>query len=177
MAKDKKKRSGKRAYLNDFKPNVAGEFIYTGKTYRWQQDRKPVLLRLWLLSGIAAAATLINGCISGTGMDKHFWTLLPWVISLVAALSMVYAVGRLTFAGEQVREYILEATVEKIPMRGMICAVFAGVSAVGGIVNLFLADFAGNLVCGVIFVVLQGASAGCSVVLRRTVERLEWAKE
>ena len=70
MAEEKKKRPHRRAYLNDFKRNVAGEYVYTGKHFRWQQEPKPVLLRMWLQGGIAALAALANGCIPNTGMDR-----------------------------------------------------------------------------------------------------------
>ena len=176
MAEKKKKRANRSSYLNDFKPNVAGEYIYTGKHYRWGSDRKGALTRLWLLGGFSLAATLANGCIS-SDMDNYFWSLLPWLVSFVAAISVVWALVRLTLGGEKVREYVWKAAAEQLPMRSMICAVAAGVSVLGGIINLIFAGFASNLAGNVVFVVLQAGTMAVSVLLKRTVVRLEWAKE
>ena len=40
MADGKKKRRGRRAYLEDFHQNVAGEYIYTGQTHAWKAPRE-----------------------------------------------------------------------------------------------------------------------------------------
>lgn len=172
--KKEKKRRGRRAYLNDFQVNVAGEYIYTGKVYRWGSDRKGALLRMWTFGLGAMAAAVAAGCIPGTGMEGAAWALLPYVVSLIAACTCVYAVGRLSFAGTEVREYVFQASVDQLPIRCMVTAIAASVAILGEIVNLFLPSFAGNLAGGILLMVLEGAILGFSVLLRGVVVRLKW---
>lgn len=176
MAEEKngKKRKGRRAYLNDFKVNVAGEYVYTGKHYRWDSDRKRALCWMWGLGLVGIAAGVLAGCIPGTGMEGAAWALLPYVISLLASFSCVYAVGRLSFGGESVREYVYEATVKQLPVRCMVTAIAAGVAITGETVNLFLPSFAGKNAFAVILIALEGVILAASVLLRVAVVRLKW---
>ena len=72
----KKKRPFRKAYLDDFHRNVAGEYIYTGPTRAWGSPRGRTLRRLWPLALLALAAAVAGGCIPGCGMEQYPLSLI-----------------------------------------------------------------------------------------------------
>lgn len=169
-----KKEKGRRAYLNDFVATPNGDYVYTGKVYRWGSDRKPVLLRLWGLSGGMALCAVAAGCIPGTGMEHAVWALLPYVIALIAAFTCLYGVGRLTVAGEEVRAYVYRGSVEALPRRSVIAAVAAGAALLGELVNLVLLNAAGSVLNAVLLLVLEGLILAGAILLRKCIAGTEW---
>ena len=172
----KKKRPHRRDYLNDFRLNVAGEYVYTGRTFRWPAGRKQTLIRFWILSLFACAAAAAGGCIPGTGMEGSAWVLLPYVAGLICAFVCLYTVGKLAFAGEEVREYIFKGSVEELPLRTLMTAIFSSIAVLGELVNLFLPIFRGKIWAGILFMGLEAAICTAAILLRRAVVRLEWTQ-
>jgi len=172
-----KKRKGRRAYLEDFKPNAAGEYIYYGAHYAWGGGRKRTLARLWLLSAASFCVSLANGCIPGTGMDGRPYVVLPYVAALIGAFSQLWAVGRLSSGGDPLREYVYEATVKKLPLRAVLTAVCAGVAILGELAGVVLTQFSGGILFAILFMALETVVLAASFLLRRTILRLEWTKK
>lgn len=172
----KKKRPHRRDYLNDFKLNVAGEYVYTGKVFHWTCDRMRTLALFWGLSLGACAAAVAGGCIPGTGMEGSAWVLLPYVVSLICSFTCLYAVGRLAFAGEEVREYVFKGSVEKLPLRTLMTAIFSAIAVLAELVNLFLPFFRGKIWAGLLLMALEAAICAATILLRRAVVRLEWTQ-
>lgn len=173
---EKKKKGGRRAYLNDFKPNVAGEYIYTGKKVGWNVPRKQTLVKMWILGGLGVLGSVISGCIPDTGMEGAVWTVLPYVFGLVAAVSEIWAICRLSAAGEQIREYVFQATAKQLPARSFLTALFSGVAILGEAVNLFVLPFDGKLWAGFLLMFLETVVFVSAILLHRLVMRLEWAE-
>lgn len=169
-----KKRRGRRAYLDDFQKNAAGEYIYTGKTYAWGSDRKRSLLRLWLFAGAALCAAVAGGCIPGTGMDGRAYVVLPYVLALIGAFSLCWGVGRLTDGGEPLRGYVYDATVKKLPVRAVLTAVLAGIAFLGELANVIFSQFFGRLFFAFLFMAFEVVILAAALLLRRTILRLEW---
>ncbi len=173
--KEKKKKSGgRRAYLNDFKPNVAGEFIYTGKKIGWKAPRRETLVKLWILSAAGVIAGVIAGCTPQTGMEGTVWAVLPYVLALVAAVSEMWAIGRLSAAGEQIREYVFQATAKQLPARSFLTALFAGVAILGEAVNVFALPFHGKMGAGLLLLFLEAVMFVSAILIHRLVMGLEW---
>lgn len=174
MAEEKRKKKRGRAYLNDFRVNVAGEYVYTGKIYVWKSDRKKALWTLWLYTGGALALAVLAGCIPDTGMEGAVWALLPYAISLIGAMTCVYAVIRLTAAGETLREYVYDAAVNSLPGRCCMTEIFSLAAIVGNLINLFLPSYAGELLSSGIFISLECGVLVLTRLLRRTSRELIW---
>lgn len=69
MAKKRGKR-GENSYLNDFHPNLAGEYIYDGALYACQSDpdtQKKSRRRLWGCTTLLLLAALLSGQHPRTG--------------------------------------------------------------------------------------------------------------
>lgn len=172
----KKKSGGRRAYLSDFKPNVAGEYIYTGKKVGWKAPRKQTLVKMWVLGIAGILASVIAGCIPDTGMEGTVWTVLPYVFGLVAAASEIWAICRLSMAGEQIREYVFQATAKQLPARSFLTALFSGVAILGEAVNVFVLSFDGKMWAGLLLMFLETVVFISAILLHRLIQKLEWAE-
>lgn len=173
---EKKKKGGRRSYLNDFKTNVAGEYIYTGKNIGWNAPRKQTLVKMWVFGGLGILASVIAGCIPGTGMEGTAWIVLPYIIGLVAAVSEIWAIYRLSTAGEQIREYVFQTTAKQLPARSFLTALFSGVAILGEAVNVFVLPFDGEIWAGLLLMFLETVVFVTAILLHRLVMKLEWAE-
>ena len=115
-----KKRQGRRAHLNDFYRDVAGNYVYTGTCYVCRAadgERAALLRRLWLLTAVMAAAVVAGGCISAPGMSRCFYVLLPYAAEVGLTGSVVWAMTRWQAREYPMREYVYKATVRALPGR------------------------------------------------------------
>ena len=128
----KKTRRG-REYLNDFRRDVNGNYLYQG-SYRCYTGSMPYAkLRglLWALCGGALAALAAAGMVPAPGAMQQFYVLLPYAGALVAGISAVWALARMSCGGARLRSYVYEETVAKLPLRCLLTGVFAALAAVG----------------------------------------------
>lgn len=177
MGDTHKKYSGRRSYLNDFRRSVGGEYIYTGAVYAWASPRTPALWRLWGFGLGAFAAALAAGCIPHAGVEKSAWVLLPCAAQLILAGMALWQVYELTDAGERVREYTFKKSVGRLPGLGLAGAVCAAAAALAETVQLFGANFAGSRAAGAVTVLVLCTGTVCSLLLRREIKRLQWARQ
>ncbi|MBE5038585.1 hypothetical protein INF35_12375 [Subdoligranulum sp. DSM 109015] len=174
MAKDTKKR-GRRAYLNDFERDLTGSYRYRGSHYRYAGSlpRSRALAGLWGLSLGTLAALLAAGMMDGPGLGRCFYVIIPYAAAFVASISVVYTVGRLSFNEDPLREYVLEQTVRKLPVRSAVTLAFSALSAAGGVVYLALNGLNWQRA---VFVALCAAALAAQVILRRLTGRMDWQK-
>lgn len=174
MAKDKKQR-GRRAYLNDFERDLTGSYQYRGVHYRYAGSlpRNRALAWLWGLSVFTLAALLGAGMMDGPGLGRCGYVLIPYAVACVGAVSVVYTVGRLTANGDPLREYVLEQTVRKLPVRGGLTLILSALSAAGGVV---FAVTSGPNWERVGFVLLCAAAFAAQLALRRMLRDMDWQK-
>ncbi len=171
-------RRKRRAYLDHFTKTASGEYVYAGGHYIFQntgKSRKRALLELWLLGGGGAFAVLAGGCIPAPGVGNCAYVLIPYVASVIAVFSMLWAVGQLSLGGDPIREYIYRDSVEKLPRRAVITAVCTLLALVGE--GIYLALHRQALAWGAVFLVLMALGAGAALWSRRTIKRLNWTKK
>ena len=137
MADEKKKRRGRRAYLEDFHQNVAGEYIYTGQTHAWKAPRGKTLRKLWLCAIAAIGAAVAAGCVPNTGMERRVWALIPYVLMLISSGVQGWLLYKLTDGGDPVRDYVWKASVPRLPAAGIVTGILALASIVTEIANIF----------------------------------------
>lgn len=171
----KKKRQGRRAYLNDFQKTAEGTYQYVGQRVSWpgpgQGTAKAMVARLWRWMALGLAASVGAGCISGTGMDGRPFVTLPYMVALVLGACALWSLGRLTGAEQPMRAYVYQATVERLPRLTLAWAVCAGAALVGELVNLFLPDFSGRVEMGGAFLLLEGIALASALLFRQMVSR------
>lgn len=174
MAKDTKKR-GRHAYLNDFERDLTGKYRYRGSHYRYagSLSRGRALVALWGLSLGTLVLLLAAGMLDGPGLGRCFYVLIPYAAAFVASITVVYAVGRITFNDDPLREYVLEQTVHRLPVRSAVTLAFAGLSAAGCLVYLALN---GANWQRVLFAVLCAGAVAAQMALRRLLKQMDWEK-
>ena len=109
MAEKNKKRGGRRAHLNDFHVNLAGDYVYTGAHYSYVdqgRSRDRVQRELLGLSVAVMLAVVAGGCSDAPAMLNCWYVILPYICEAAAAVSVIWAVLRLRKAEEPIREYI-----------------------------------------------------------------------
>lgn len=172
-------RRKRRAYLDHFTKNAAGEYVYSGDCYTFQnvgKSRKRALTELWVYFGCAAAAVLAAGCIPAPGVGHCAYVLIPYVASLIAVFSCIWTVGQLTAGGDPMREYVYLDSVEKLPRRSVITAVCELLALVGEFVFLLRNGAGERLAYGLLFLVLMAGSTLAVFLGRRCISRLKWSK-
>ena len=133
MAEKNKKRGGRRAHLNDFHVNLAGDYVYTGAHYSYVdqgRSRDRVQRELLGLSVAVVLAVVAGGCSDAPAMLNCWYVILPYICEAAAAVSVIWAVLRLRKAEEPIREYIYKKSVQALPHRAMLCMIFAGLGFV-----------------------------------------------
>ncbi len=178
MAKKRGKR-GENSYLNDFHPNLAGEYIYDGALYACQSDpdtQKKSRRRLWGCTALLLLAALLSGSIPAPGMQNCFYVILPFLGELIAAVSVVWAVVKLGRDWSAVREYVYERTVPALPGRALCVAAFAVAGILCELLYVILSGHGGQLFYAFLFVILKVISLICALTIRRKLKSLNWAK-
>ncbi len=120
MMEKKRRKRGENSYLNDFHPNLAGEYIYDGTLYACQADAAAIRTaqrRIWAAGALLALLAVAGGCIPAPGMQNHFYVILPYLGELIAALTVGWALVKLGRDWTAVREYVYERTVPALPRR------------------------------------------------------------
>lgn len=179
MPQKDKKRSGKRAYLNDFHQTLSGEYVYQGATYAFdgsKKQRQHLYYKLLAIGTVMTAAGITSGSVTAPGSLNCFYVLIPYFISFIATLSLIWALCRLWAGGSPLREYVYRATVEQFRPRAVISAVAAGCALAGEIVFV-LCNGTGGLVTGMILFLLgQALTVTGSMFWLRTAEACRWIK-
>ena len=168
MAEKNKKRGGRRAHLNDFHVNLAGDYVYTGAHYTYVdqgRSRDRVQRELWGLS-IAILPAMLN-C---------WYVILPYICEAAAAVSVIWAVARLRKAEDPIREYVYKKSVQPLPHRAMLCMIFAGLGFVTMVLYLVMNDSGGRVASVITYLALKALVAGGAWLLWRYMLTLKWEK-
>lgn len=166
----------RRSYLNQFQRTAAGEYIYTGKTYAYSdtvRSRRQTLARYWTPAAVMLATAVGQGCIPASGMRNCVYVLLPFLISLLCAISAVWALVKLSTSKEPLREYVYTSTVPVLPVRSMFAAIFAGATFLGECIFVLIHG-TDDLIRILMLLVLILADFCASMLLHRRTKRKMW---
>lgn len=178
MAK-KQKKHGRNSYLNDFRLNVAGEYIYDGALYACRDGADGIRAaqrRVWTAGALLVLAAVLGGCIPAPGMQNHFYVILPYLGELTASLTVFWALVRLGRSWTSVREYVYERTVPALPRRAMAAAVCALLGAAAEGVHLVLSGAGGQVFPVALYFLLKLLAAASALTIRRAMILSNWDK-
>lgn len=171
MEEDKKKKKGRRAYLEHFQKE-GKDYVYKGESVDWPaggMTRKRALLELWLCIGLGAVCAAAGGCIPGTGVGNCAYVLLPYMVWLMLEVSMLWSLCRLSAAKSPLRDYVYRQTVARLGGLGVAGAAAAAVTAVAQCVNLSGGAFAGTRMGGILFFLLALAGAAGGICVKKSI--------
>lgn len=180
MAESKGKKKGRRAYLNDFQPNLAGEYVYTGVYYAYDgkdMDFPKARSRVLLFSMLSMLGLIGAGCVSAGGMGNCFYVLIPYMGEAISVFVTAWAVVRLLLNGSRLREYIYGAIIPRIPVAALCSAVFAAVGCVCIAIYIILNGIGGPVGELALLIAAKAAAISAPLLLRRHVKSLQWKKE
>ena len=175
----KNKKNSRRAYLNDFRKDETGAYVYRGAVYDYEgskQSLRSLKVRLGVLGALSLAMLLWAGLIQVPGMDHSIYVLLPYAAALCNSVSVCWALGRFCAGGISLRAYLYEDSIEKLPVR---CAftVCCSVAALAGELVYILINGIGILHNGFIpFLIQQIGCITSMFLLRSEVMRTRWHK-
>ncbi len=175
--RSEKKYKGRRAYLNDFKLNDKGEYNYEGILYAWAGEKeayRSTLLTLWVLGVLQMIMSVSAGFVEAPGIMDAFYVILPYIISMVAGVSVLWAVIRMTEGKVPLRAYVYKASVAALPVRSLIVMIAAGIAAVGEICYVIANGTQGKTALIVLFIVLEAVTVISSIGIFKKVQNMPW---
>lgn len=134
------------------------------------------LRKLWAAAAAVGIAALAAGCIPAAGMDRSFYLLLPYMVQLVAAVSVVWTMLRLSRAGSTMRAYIYEETVHKLSFRSRLTEGFAIAVLIGEVIFLVKNGFQGKAAGTVLFVAAELMAVAGGHFLCRVLDKMVWKR-
>lgn len=172
---EEKKRKGRRAYLDSFQKNRAGEYEYTGKTYLFsgsdpdtaKKEFDRMLRKMWLCGLGLIVALIAAGCIRVPGMSGCFYVLIPYAACIVEGFRTCWALGRVTSNGRSLKEYVYESSAKVLPRRAGTAAVCAGLSLAGELIFVLQNGFDGMAFGFLAFLILCAAEMAAAGILHR----------
>ncbi len=169
-------RKGRKAYLNDYKPKKGGGYEYKGKRYAYRGDQsfKSMLIRLWAFGGGAFACMIVAGSVSPPGINGCAYVILPYAAGVIAAVSIVWALCRLTARGQSLEKHVYEATVEALPKRGIMFLFFSAISLAGLAVYVIFNGFQQKFIHFLVFFAAQILGMVLIILLGRYIKSIEW---
>ena len=135
--KPQHKYKGRRSYLNDFHQTLSGEYIYCGSRYNFRgspRERHTLLARLSGLGALMAIGSVICGCIRTPGTSNTFYVILPYFATMMAVVSLIWALARLINGGASLMEHVYNGSVMAIPRRAAYTMALSLLAVLGEIV-------------------------------------------
>lgn len=175
---EKKKRK-RRAYLDSFQKGSDGTYSYQGDFYVFEPQDKGLrteLLRLWAAAAVMLGALVAAGCVGGPGTGDCFYVLMPYVINVIAGISVCWGLGRLTINKSPLRAYIYEETVGQLPARAVFSAVCACAAVLGEAVYVIRNGTEGSTAGCILFLVTEVLACWTAVLIRKQTKRMNWKK-
>ena len=177
--KEKRGRAGKASY---FVPAGPGKYVYNGPLYSPDSEsditaKKANLRRTLFGIGITALST-VCGFLPVPGMSNTFYVIVPYAFTLIFAAVSLWKAGRIAYwGGEDLREYVYNTTVVRLPILIPLCALFAVLSVVGeGLYLILNAVDKAALPFAIIFFLACAVILALSLAWRRFETEFKWNK-
>ena len=174
--KTPKKRTGRRAYLNDFKLNERGEYVYRGKMMGYA-GVTAYGSYLGILAAAAAAMVLLTvgaECLPAAALSKFGLTVIPWLGQMAFVFLAAYAVFKILTGKNPMRAYVYKASVGKLDTRLTLAMAFSFFTALEETIYILIQGCEGE----VLFTVLRPVCSllcGCiALFLRRWTKEQKW---
>ena len=171
-----KKKKGRRSYLNDFKMNLTGEYIYTGAHFEPQGDYKKARLSVTLAGILLVALNLLCGCIPAEPMLNVFYVIIPFVVSLAASVRLLWAATRLWLNRLPLREYVLHQTFEKLFPAATVGLIFSALTSVAFVVFVAINGTTALTFWAYLFFGCNILTILANVFVRVCTKNIEWVK-
>lgn len=175
---EKNKLFSKHDYLNDFKMNEKGEYVYTGSLHSLDEskvnlsDTKKVI---GVYSSIIFIMFLLSGLIKADGLINTTYVTLPYVFGFIFACILLYKSLSYSFSKRYpIRDYDFKSTIEKLPIYIMIVLISSIATLIGELVFIIVNGLNNYIVGTIIFILCMGIVIFISTTFKRYNDTLIW---
>ena len=176
MKKTEKKK--RRAYLSDFAKDSSGQYRYEGDVFTLDErspfSRKGFILRIALSLAAVVGSVLAEGLVPAPGMDNSPIVLIPFALSLVALLVLLWAEAGVLFAEYPMRKYKYDRHVKTLPARAIVFAAAECVLIVCQTVHVAIYGAGGKEPAAVAFYFFCILGAAASLYAGHTAKSSLW---
>ena len=182
---EKKKERNRRAHLRDFHPDEKGAYRYEGRVRKagfsgdgadsGQERFRTQVRRMWAAAASLIPALVVIGTLPPEVMEDRALLLIPYILEMLLAVRILWALWRITSGGGTLREYQFETAAARQPLRCRLLAGAAGVSRVFGIVRVLTGTPPGQPAGIAIWFGMQCALCACALVLGKLHKEMRWS--
>lgn len=177
--KEKRGRASKTSY---FVPAASGKYVYSGPLYYPVPESditaKKANARRMLFSIGVTLLSAICGFLPVPGLSNTFYVIIPYALALIFAAVSLWKAGRIAYwGGENLREYVYNTTVVRLPLYLTLFAMFAVLSVVGEALYLILNGInKAGLPFVIIFFLVSATVSVLALIWRKLEIAIQWNK-
>ena len=174
---EKKKKPGRRAYLNDFLPNERGEYVYQGRLlyFAGSDDEYKTTVRLSVAAAVLMVIlTVVPEILPSVPASRFPVSAVLWLGQMVSAALTVYSVWKMFWGRNPLREYIYKKSVQRLPGQTIVCAAFSLALALEQTIYMLITGIEGNAFLNIIRPVAALVCAAASYQFHRMIKQTEW---
>ncbi len=166
-------------YLNDYKKDSGGRYVYTGGYYTFSgtgEERKKAYAVLTALLVMISAVVIGSGCINAAGMSNTFYVIIPYIFEVAALFALVWNSVKLLKSGKNIKEYNFSSAMKYISPASVMLAVFAAAGLICSAVFIILNGFDGGTFRCVLYLAAKAADVTLGLIFRKQFLNYKWEK-
>jgi len=171
------KYSKKSQYLNEYKLDENGKYVYRGKYFSIDgntNEIKSTYIRVWVYFSVIFAAIIGSGCINAAGMNNSFYVIIPYIAEVVLLFAYGLSFFKLFAKGYRVKEYNYSVSFKKLSPASMGIAVTAAISFICSLVFIIINGFDNQIIGCILYLLLKIFVICSAFVNSRYVGSLKW---
>lgn len=170
MAGEKKKKSYRKEYLNDFRPDESGKYSYQGEMKTFSGEEQAARKRTRTAGVSAVLFILAAGFVTGRDLGNKIYVMLPYLVTLGAAGFAAYSAFSLGNKAE-VRSYVAKRAVPRISGGASIAFAAAVLAAAGALITIIAAPGT-ELIYKICFAALMAGTAADAYFMRKAAKNI-----
>ena len=171
------KYSKKSQYLNEYKLDENGKYVYKGKYYSLNESPeiiKKIYVKLWLINALLIAAVIGSGCINAAGMNNSFYVIIPYIAEV--AILFIYSWNSISLLtqGYKVKEYVYKKSFSKLSPVSMGIAVASAIGFICSLIFVISNGFSNQMFGCILYLVLKIFVFCSAFYASRFIGKLKW---
>ena len=152
------KYSKKSQYLNEYKLDDNGKYVYRGKYYSINESPeaiKKIYIRLWIINAVLIGAVIGSGCINAAGMNNSFYVIIPFIAEVAMLFAYSWNSISLLTQGYKVKEYVYKKSFSKLSPVSMGIAISAAIGFICSLIYVISNGFNNQIVGCISYLILK----------------------
>ncbi len=174
------KKDRRNAYLNNYRPDENGTYVYQGDLYTFRGDPRSLRrlkIRLAVLSSLLLFSLLAAGLLPFPGISRCIYIMLPYAAALCGGVSVCWGVARFCAGPASLTEHAHEAAARSLPDRAIFTVCCCTACLIGLILYLIQNGLSAATFGYLVFPLLHGAALAAALRIRALLLSAEWNRE